>query len=161
MLGREQFSGGTTVLQQMVQAYQQQPGMVLAVQDVPRAETRRYGVVDVRGVNETMAEVFAMVEKPVPEVAPSTLAVAGRYILTPGVFDSIRRQPRGAGGEIQLTDGIAALIGTEKVYAFRYDGKRYDCGSKEGFLEATIDLALADPLLGAAVRAHITKVLGG
>jgi UTP--glucose-1-phosphate uridylyltransferase len=161
MLGREQFSGGTTVLQQMVQAYQQQPGMVLAVQDVPRAETRRYGVVDVRGVNETTAEVFAMVEKPVPEVAPSTLAVAGRYILTPGVFDSIRRQPRGAGGEIQLTDGIAALIGTEKVYAFRYDGKRYDCGSKEGFLEATIDLALADPVLGSAVRAHIAKVLGG
>jgi len=107
-----------------------------------------------------MAEVFAMVEKPVPEVAPSTLAVAGRYILTPGVFDSICRQPRGAGGEIQLTDGIAALIGTEKVFAFRYDGKRYDCGSKEGFLEATIDLALADPVLGATVRAHIAKVLG-
>lgn len=160
MLGREQFSGGATVLQQMVQAYEEKPGMVLAVQDVPRAETRRYGVVDVHGVNETMAEVFAMVEKPVPEVAPSTLAVAGRYILSPGVFDSIRRQPRGAGGEIQLTDGIAALIGTEKVYAFRYDGKRYDCGSKEGFLEATIDLALADPQLGPAVRAHIARITG-
>ncbi len=160
MLGREQFSGGAAVLQQMVQAYEQKPGMVLAVQDVPRAETRRYGVVDVHGVNETMAEVFAMVEKPAPEVAPSTLAVAGRYILSPGVFDSIRRQPRGAGGEIQLTDGIAALIGTEKVYAFRYDGKRYDCGSKEGFLEATIDLALADPQLGPAVRAHIARVMG-
>ena len=160
MLGRDQHLGGATVLQQMVQAYAEQPGIVLAVQDVPRAETRRYGVVDVRGVNETTAEVFGMVEKPVPEVAPSTLAVAGRYILTPGVFDSIRRQPRGAGGEIQLTDGIAALIGTEKVYAFRYDGKRYDCGSKEGFLEATIDLALADPQLGPAVRAHMTKALG-
>lgn len=160
MLGREQHRGGATVLQQMVQAYEQSPGMVLAVQDVPRAETRRYGVVDVHGVNDTMAEVFGMVEKPVPEVAPSTLAVAGRYILTPNVFGSIRRQPRGAGGEIQLTDGIAALIGTEKVYAFRYDGKRYDCGSKEGYLEATIDLALADPSLRDAVRAHMLKALG-
>lgn len=160
MLGREQGRGGATVLQQMVMAYEQRPGMVLAVQDVPREETRRYGVVDVHGLHDTMAEVFGMVEKPVPEVAPSTLAVAGRYILTPGVFDSIRRQPRGAGGEIQLTDGIAALIGTEKVYAFRYDGRRYDCGSKEGFLEATIDLALADPQLGPAVRAHMLKVLG-
>lgn len=159
MLGREQFAGGPTVLQQMVQAYEREPGMVLAVQDVPRAETRRYGVVDVHGVSGTMAEVFGMVEKPQPEVAPSTLAVAGRYILSPGVFESIRRQPRGAGGEIQLTDGIAALIGTEKVYAFRYDGRRYDCGSKEGFLEATIDLALADPLLGPSVRAHIARVM--
>lgn len=160
MLGREQASGGPTVLQQMVAAYETHPGTVLAVQDVPRSETRRYGVVDTHGVDAKVAEVFAMVEKPKPEVAPSTLAVAGRYILTPAVFDSIRRQPRGAGGEIQLTDGIAALIGTEKVYAFRYDGVRYDCGSKEGFLEATIDLALANPELSAAVRAHMLKALG-
>jgi UTP--glucose-1-phosphate uridylyltransferase len=152
-------AGGPSVLQQMVSAYGTNPGTVLAVQDVPREETRRYGVVDVHGVNDTLAEVFAMVEKPVPEVAPSTLAVAGRYILTPAVFDSIRRQSRGAGGEIQLTDGIAALIGTEKVYAFRYEGKRYDCGSKTGFLEATIDLALADPSLREAVRAHMVKAL--
>lgn len=156
MVGRP---GGPSVLQQMVQAYATSPGTVLAVQDVPREETRRYGVVDVHGVNETMAEVFGMVEKPVPEVAPSTLAVAGRYVLSSSVFESIRRQPRGAGGEIQLTDGIAALIGREKVYALRYDGKRYDCGNKEGFLQATIDLALADPQLSAAVRAHVRTVL--
>ncbi len=160
MMGRDQARGGPTVLQQMVQAYDRDPGTVLAVQDVPRAETRRYGVVDVRGASGNVAEVFGMVEKPLPEVAPSTLAVAGRYILTPAVFDSIRRQPRGAGGEIQLTDGIAALIGTEKVFAFRYEGTRYDCGSKEGFLEATIDLALANPELSAAVRAHMLKALG-
>jgi UTP--glucose-1-phosphate uridylyltransferase len=156
MVGRE---GGPSVLQQMVAAYENRPGIVLAVQDVPREDTRRYGVVDVHGVVETVAEVFGMVEKPVPEVAPSTLAVAGRYILTPTVFDSIRRQPRGAGGEIQLTDGIAALIGSEKVYAFRYDGTRYDCGSKEGFLQATIDLALANPELSEAVRAHMRAAL--
>lgn len=153
-------TGGPSVLQQMVAAYEKSPGTVLAVQDVPREETRRYGVVDVHGVIDTMAEVFGMVEKPVPEVAPSTLAVAGRYILTPGVFESIRRQPRGAGGEIQLTDGIAALIGTEKVYAYRYEGTRYDCGSKEGFLQATIDLALANPELSDAVRAHMRAALG-
>lgn len=151
--------GGPSVLKQMVDAYESAPGTVLAVQDVPREDTRRYGVVDVRGVNESLAEVFGMVEKPVPEVAPSTLAVAGRYILSPSVFRSIRRQPQGAGGEIQLTDGIAALIGTEKVYAYRYQGKRYDCGSKTGFLEATIDLALADPELSDAVRAHMQKAL--
>ncbi|MFN3494886.1 MAG: UTP--glucose-1-phosphate uridylyltransferase, partial [Hydrogenophaga sp.] len=159
MIGREQASGGTTVLQQMVEAYRGSPGTVLAVQDVPRADTRRYGVVDVRGVDQPLAEVYAMVEKPAPEASPSTLAVAGRYILTPAVFESIRRQPRGAGGEIQLTDGIAALIGKEKVQAYRYQGTRYDCGSKEGFLEATIDLALANTELSEAVKAHIRRVL--
>jgi UTP--glucose-1-phosphate uridylyltransferase len=159
MLGERQSAGGPSVLSQMVDAYATHPGTVLAVQDVPKAETRRYGVVDTHGVNGTVAEVFAMVEKPAADVAPSTLAVAGRYILTPTVFASIRAQPRGAGGEIQLTDGIAALIGTEKVYAFRYQGKRYDCGSKEGFLEATIDLALENPELRDGVLAHIRRVL--
>jgi UTP--glucose-1-phosphate uridylyltransferase len=159
MLGRNQAQGGPSVLRQMVEAYERQPGTVLAVQDVPKADTKRYGVVDVHGVDATMAEVFAMVEKPKPEVAPSTLAVAGRYILTPSVFESIRRQSKGSGGEIQLTDGIAALIGTEKVYALRYDGSRYDCGSKEGFLEATIDLALANAALSGAGRAHIEKIM--
>ncbi|MFA5679813.1 MAG: UTP--glucose-1-phosphate uridylyltransferase GalU [Hydrogenophaga sp.] len=151
--------GGASVLKQMVQAYEQSPGTVLAVQDVPREETRRYGVVDVRGVNEPLAEVFGMVEKPVPEVAPSTLAVAGRYILSPSVFQSVRRQGHGAGGEIQLTDGIAALIGHEKVYAYRYEGKRYDCGSKIGFLQATIDLALVNPELSGAVREYMRSAL--
>ena len=159
MLGRDQADGGPTVLQQMVQAYERSPGTVLAVQDVPRADTRRYGVVDVHGASGQLAEVFGMVEKPAPEAAPSTLAVAGRYLLTPAVFESIRRQPRGAGGEIQLTDGIAALIGREKVQAFRYDGVRYDCGSKEGFLQATIDLALADPELRQSVLAHLQQLL--
>jgi UTP--glucose-1-phosphate uridylyltransferase len=128
------------------------------VQDVPLADTRRYGVVDVHGAAEQLAEVFAMVEKPAPEDAPSTLAVAGRYILTPGVFESIRRQPRGAGGEIQLTDGIAGLIGTERVQALRYDGLRYDCGSKDGFLEATLALALQNPELRDGLLAQIRRM---
>ena len=160
MLGRQQHQGGPSVLQQMVQAYEKQPGTVLAVQDVLRSETKRYGVVDVHGAQDTMAEVFGMVEKPAPDKAPSTLAVSGRYILSPSVFESIRQQPRGAGGEIQLTDGIAGLIGREKVYAYRYDGTRYDCGSKEGFLAATIDLALNNPEVAASVLAHARRVAG-
>jgi UTP--glucose-1-phosphate uridylyltransferase len=158
MIGREQHNGGPTVLQQMVQAYERSPGLVLAVQDVPLADTRRYGVVDVRGATEPLAEVFGMVEKPAPEDAPSTLAVAGRYILTPSVFESIRRQPRGSGGEIQLTDGISGLLGTERVQAFRYDGLRYDCGSKEGFLEATLALALQNPELRDGLLAQIRRL---
>lgn len=155
MIGREQMQGGPTVLAQMVKAYEQSPGTVLAVQDVPRAETRRYGVVDVHGVSAPLAEVFAMVEKPAPEKAPSTLAVAGRYILTPAVFESIRQQPRGAGGEIQLTDGIAALLDDEPVYAYRFKGKRYDCGSKLGYLEATVEYGLRHPELGDRFGAYI------
>jgi UTP--glucose-1-phosphate uridylyltransferase len=143
-------AGGSSVLKQMVQAYEGSPGTILAVQDVPREDTRRYGVVDVRGVNEPLAEVFGMVEKPAPELAPSTLAVAGRYILSPSVFQTVRQAGRGAGGEIQLTDGIAALIGKEKVYAYR----------KVGFLQATIDLALADPELSDSVRGYMRQALG-
>jgi len=96
-----------------------------------------------------------MVEKPKPEQAPSRMAVAGRYILTPAVFEQIRQQPRGAGNEIQLTDGIARLIDTEGVHAFLYEGKRYDCGSKQGFLEATVELALKHPEVSAEFRAYL------
>ena len=96
-----------------------------------------------------------IVEKPAPEVAPSRLGVAGRYILTPRVFDEIAAQPRGVGGEIQLTDGIAGLLRHEKVFAYRYEGRRYDCGSKEGFLQANVELALEHPELGPEFRAYL------
>jgi hypothetical protein len=103
-------------------------------------------------VNDRMIDIQRIVEKPAPEDAPSRLGVAGRYILTPGVFHEIMNQPRGVGGEIQLTDGIAGLLRREKVFAYRYEGKRYDCGSKEGFLQANVELALAHPLLGPGFR---------
>jgi UTP--glucose-1-phosphate uridylyltransferase len=96
-----------------------------------------------------------MVEKPAPENAPSRLGVAGRYVLTPAVFDAIRNQPRGSGGEIQLTDGIAQLIGPEGVYAYSYEGKRYDCGSKQGFLEASVEFALRHGEVGGAFRDYL------
>lgn len=158
LLADDLMVGTPPVLAQMVQAYAAAPGTVLAVQDVPREHTRRYGIVDVQGNHEQRAAVQAFVEKPAPDAAPSTLAVAGRYILTPAIFDSIRAQPRGAGGEIQLTDGIAALLGTEPVWAYRYLGTRYDCGSKEGYLEATVDLALANSELADSLRAHLERV---
>ena len=103
-------------------------------------------------------DVSRIVEKPAPEDAPSRLGVAGRYILTPGVFHEIANQARGVGGEIQLTDGIAGLLRREKVFAYRYEGKRYDCGSKEGFLQANVELALAHPLLGPGFREYLKSV---
>ncbi len=158
LLADDLMVGSPPVLKQMIQGFATAPGTILAVQEVPREHTKRYGIVSVDEVR-TYSHVNGIVEKPSPENAPSTLGVAGRYILSPGIFQSIRAQPRGVGGEIQLTDGIAGLIGHEPVYCLRYTGKRYDCGSKEGFLQATIDLALANGELSEAVMAHMADVV--
>jgi UTP--glucose-1-phosphate uridylyltransferase len=143
---------GKPVLKQMVEQFDEWRVSILAVQEVPAEHTRRYGIVAGQKVNERVVDITQIVEKPAPEEAPSRLGVAGRYILTPGVFREIGAQARGVGGEIQLTDGIAQLIGTEGVHAYLYEGKRYDCGSKDGFLEATVELALAHPQLGPGFR---------
>ena len=147
--------GGQPVLAQMVEQYAEWRASILAVQEVPAEHTKRYGIVAGTPVNDRVMDVNRFVEKPAPEVAPSRLAVAGRYILTPGVFHEIASQPRGVGGEIQLTDGIASLLRREKVFAYRYEGKRYDCGSKDGFLEANVELALAHPRLGPGFRDYL------
>ncbi|HOM12481.1 MAG TPA: UTP--glucose-1-phosphate uridylyltransferase GalU [Rubrivivax sp.] len=149
---------GKPVLAQMVEQFDEWHASILAVQEVPAEQTRRYGIVAGREVNERIVDVAQMVEKPAPEAAPSRLGVAGRYILTPGVFREILSQPRGVGGEIQLTDGIASLLRREKVFAYRYEGKRYDCGSKEGFLEANVELALAHPELGPGFREFLRRI---
>ena len=151
-------TSGKPVLQQMVEQFDEWRASILAVQEVPAEHTRRYGIVAGRAVNDRVVDVTQIVEKPAPEMAPSRLGVAGRYILTPGVFHEISTQPRGVGGEIQLTDGIASLLRREKVFAYRYEGKRYDCGSKEGFLEATVELALAHPQLGPGFRDFLRRV---
>jgi UTP--glucose-1-phosphate uridylyltransferase len=143
---------GRPVLAQMVEQFAEWRASILAVQEVPPEHTRRYGIVDGTMVNERLMDITRIVEKPAPEVAPSRWGVAGRYILTPGVFHEIATQPRGVGGEIQLTDGIASLLRREKVFAYRYEGKRYDCGSKEGFLEANVELALQHPQLAGDFR---------
>jgi UTP--glucose-1-phosphate uridylyltransferase len=147
--------GGAPVLTQMVEVFQDYPTSLLAVQEVPADHVRRYGIVAGEQVTERIMKVRKMVEKPSPESAPSRMGVAGRYILTPAVFGHIRNNPKGAGGEIQLTDGIARLMETEGVHAYQYQGKRYDCGSKEGFLEATVELALKHPEVGAGFREYL------
>ena len=151
---------GPGVLTQMVEVFGKMATSLLAVQEVPLEQVSRYGIVAGASAGERLTKVDRMVEKPKPGAAPSRMGVAGRYILTPAVFEHIRNNPRGAGGEIQLTDGIAKLMDTEGVHAYEYLGKRYDCGSKEGFLEATIDLALANPELSGAVRAHLQRIQG-
>jgi UTP--glucose-1-phosphate uridylyltransferase len=147
--------GGTPVLAQMAQAFRQQGRSLLAVQEVPQEQVRRYGIVAGEPAGGPLLRVQRIVEKPAPEKAPSRMGVAGRYILTPTIFEQIRNQPKGAGGEIQLTDAIARLMEHEAVYAFQYAGKRYDCGSKEGFLEATVELALQHPEVGASFREYL------
>ena len=149
LLADDLMLGEPPVLAQMAEQHAQRGGHWLAVQDVPRQETGRYGIVSGPALGEHVVQVQGLVEKPAPEHAPSTLAVAGRYILGPLVFDHLARQQRGASGEIQLTDAIAAAIGTEPVYALRYQGTRYDCGSKLGYLQATMVLGQQHPEVGA------------
>ena len=150
--------GGLSVMAQMANQFRELQQSVVAVQEVPAEQTRRYGMVAGEMVGNRLMKVSRIVEKPAPEAAPSRMGVAGRYILTPGIFDQIRNQPRGVGGEIQLTDGIAGLMKHEDVYAFQYHGKRYDCGSKEGFLEATVELALQHPEVGAYFRNYLDNL---
>jgi UTP--glucose-1-phosphate uridylyltransferase len=148
----------SSVLGQMVKQFEELHSSILAVQTVPLEHTRRYGIVAGQMTRNRLHRVTHIVEKPEPSEAPSCMAVAGRYILTPAVFKKIRSQPRGKGGELQLTDGIAALLSDEKVYAFEYVGKRYDCGSKEGFLAATVELALQHPVVGESFREYLKGV---
>jgi UTP--glucose-1-phosphate uridylyltransferase len=147
--------GGMPVLAQMVQAFRQQGRSVIAVQEVPQEQVNRYGIVAGEPAGGPLIRIDRIVEKPAPKDAPSRMGVAGRYILTPAIFDQIRSQPTGAGGEIQLTDAIGRLMEHEAVYAFQYEGKRYDCGSKEGFLQATVELALEHPEVGASFRSYL------
>ena len=149
LLADDLMVGEPPIMLQMVEQFQEWRASILAVQDVPREHTRRYGIVSGNQIGDRLVEVSGIVEKPAPETAPSTLAVAGRYILTPGVFSEIEAQQQGVGGEIQLTDAIASLMRREKVFAYRYQGTRYDCGSKLGFLQATVDLGKQHPEFGA------------
>ena len=150
--------GAPPILAQMVEQFAARRASIIAVQEVPLEHTRRYGIVAGKAAGDRLVDVDKIVEKPAPDVAPSRLGVAGRYVLTPRVFAEIARQERGVGGEIQLTDGIAGLLRHEKVFAYRYDGRRYDCGSKEGFLHANVELALADRELGADFRSYLRSL---
>ena len=150
--------GGPGVLRQMADVFARTGASVLAVQEVPQDQVHRYGIVAGTPQAQGWVNVEKMVEKPKAADAPSRLAVAGRYVLTPAVFDRIRAGGRGVQGEIQLTDGIAGLLSSEKVLAYPYQGKRYDCGSKLGFLQATVELALQHPEVGAEFKAYLPQV---
>ena len=145
-------------LKQMAATYGFHRGSVLGVEEVPRRDTDKYGIVEVDTPRIPVSRIRSIVEKPAPAVAPSTLAVVGRYVLTAGIFDQLRQVGRGAGGEIQLTDGIARLLGNEAVYAHRFVGKRYDCGSKLGYLQATVEFALSHPGLSRSFRSYLMRL---
>jgi len=146
-------------LKQMVDAYQEVGGNVVAVEDVPREQTNRYGILDVVSDNGRLAEAKGLVEKPDPAVAPSTLSIIGRYILQPEVFAELDRHEKGAGGEIQLTDAMAKTIGNIPFHGLRFEGNRYDCGSRLGFIEANLAFALADDELHDGVMALVKKLV--
>ena len=146
-------------LRQMATVYAEVGGSVLGVQTVDQKDTDKYGIVAVEKMTDRLSRITKIVEKPKPAVAPSTLAVVGRYLLSPRVFDKLERVGRGAGGEIQLTDGIAALLAEEPVYAYAFEGKRYDCGSKLGYLEATVEYGLKHPQLGDDFAQILARLL--
>jgi UTP--glucose-1-phosphate uridylyltransferase len=145
-------------LQRMMSAYNQVGGCVIAVREVPQAETSRYGIIAPDASSGALIGVRGIVEKPRPEAAPSRLAVIGRYILQPEVFAELERRERGAGDEIQLTDALAHLIGRIPFHGFRFEGQRYDCGDKVGFLEANLAVGLSHPETAGALRS-ILKAL--
>ena len=150
--------GARPVLAQMTEVFGYEKCSVLAVQDVPRAQTRQYGIVSSNPYRPGLELVSGIVEKPQPDDAPSTLAVVGRYVLTGAIFDHLENLGAGSGGEIQLTDGIAALMRAERVLAYRYEGQRYDCGSKLGYLEATAAMGLKHPETAEGFRRFLAQL---
>lgn len=146
-------SGGA--IEQMVKVYEKYHASVLGVEEVPPADTNKYGIVTPQPVADDLWRVKAVVEKPSPADAPSNMAVVGRYILTPRIFDLLENTPVGAGNEIQLTDAIASLLKKEEVFAHRFHGRRYDCGSKLGYLEATVEHALKHPELSDSFKSYL------
>ena len=144
---------------ELVALHEKAGGSVIAVMDVPREQTNRYGIVAIRNDDGTVAEVTGMVEKPKPAEAPSTLSIIGRYVLLPEVFDHLGRHETGAGGEIQLTDAMAHMIGHSPFYAMRYRGARYDCGNRLGFLEANVAVSLARPDIAQESRTLLASLI--
>jgi UTP--glucose-1-phosphate uridylyltransferase len=147
-------------LKQMVEVFAAHQGSVLGVQNVPKQDTDKYGIVTLESkIAPRIGKMSHIVEKPKPQNAQSTLAVVGRYLLTPSVFDDLSKIGKGAGGEIQLTDGIAQLMQRESVYAFEFEGKRYDCGNKLGYLQATVEYALKHPSLGVGFANYLRELV--
>jgi len=158
LLADDLIDASPSVTQQMLEAHMNYNCSVIGVQDVPRADTRSYGIVASQPLAERVEKVTAIVEKPAPEKAPSTLAVVGRYILTPRIFHHLENVTPGSGGEIQLTDGIASLLAEQQVLAYRYQGTRYDCGSKLGYLKATVEFGQRHAEVGDDFRKYLATL---
>lgn len=148
----------TPCLKQMVDTHAKTGGSLVLVEDVPRVMTNRYGILDVASDDGRLVKVKGFVEKPDPAVAPSTLSIIGRYILEPQIFDYLARQQRGAGNEIQLTDAMAAMLTTGAYFGMRYEGQRFDCGDKLGFLKANLAFGLDRPDLGQSLRDFLKEL---
>jgi UTP--glucose-1-phosphate uridylyltransferase len=172
VIGREPFAillpddvvlSDRPCLAQMLDVYNETGGNLVAVVDVPREQTNRYGILDVESDDGRIAKIKGLVEKPQPAAAPSTLSIIGRYILQPEIFDYLNRGSVGAGGEIQLTDAMVGLLldGKQPFHGYRFEGKRYDCGDKVGFLEANIAFALRRPDMKVQLRAALEALLAG
>jgi UTP--glucose-1-phosphate uridylyltransferase len=152
LLADDLVQAGTPCLKQMVELYNEVGGNLVAVMDVPKAHTDRYGILKTGKESGRLVEALGLVEKPKPEEAPSTLSIIGRYILQPDVFAHLDKQSPGAGGEIQLTDAMALMCGRGRFHGYRFEGRRFDCGDKAGFIEANIAFALNHPKIGRKVR---------
>ena len=159
LLADDLIDGEPPIVRQMVEVFGRHQCSILGVQDVPRAHTGQYGIVSSSNLEPDVEKVYGIVEKPKPDVAPSTLAVVGRYILTPRIFHHLENVQPGAGGEIQLTDGIAALMQEEKLLAYRFNGTRYDCGSNLGYLQAQVAFRLKHEELRAAFSKYLKTVV--
>ncbi len=152
-------SSGNGCMAQMVEQYNKNQCSILGVEQVNPQETDKYGIVKTKALSPALGQVETIIEKPSPERAPSNLGVVGRYILTPAIFDKIEQTKRGAGGEIQLTDAIAGLMSDEQVLAYEFEGKRYDCGSKLGYLQATVELGLMHKELKDDFRDYLKNLV--
>ena len=159
LLGDDIVSEDSGLLRKMMAIYDRYGRSVVAVQEVPREEVRFYGIVEPEHVEENLVRILDFVEKPLPEDAPSNLASIGRYILTPEIFEALKETPTGAGGEIQLTDAIRAMAQKQTVYAFIYEGGRYDVGRKLDYLRATVELAIEREDLGKKFREFLTDLV--
>jgi UTP--glucose-1-phosphate uridylyltransferase len=161
ILADDLMDSNVSVTKQLVDVYTEYQSSVIGVVNVAPAETANYGIIDAFPLQQNLLQIKGMVEKPKPEEAPSNLAAAGRYVFNASIFDCLEKVQPGKGGEIQLTDGIAMQMQQEQVLAYRFDGKRYDCGSKLGFMQANVEMALKHPQISQQFRAYLKTLVAG
>jgi UTP--glucose-1-phosphate uridylyltransferase len=158
LLGDDIIDSRVPALRQMMDVYRRYPATILAIQKVPKAQTRNYGIIDGKRIEDGVYLVKDLVEKPSPSEAPSNLAIIGRYILVPEIFSALEQTKPGKGGEIQLTDGLRLLMRKQPIYAYEFEGVRHDAGDKLGFLKATVEFGLKNGEFGDDFRKYLKKL---